>query len=142
MSLVLKQIFFKNPNVENKYVTYKNSLQPRMKFGESYLKGLYENHYEEILQVVKAEIADYLNDETLCNDEEDMFPRRCEMTGEWYIGEVSFGSLNFLSIAIHFLGTVAGTENEIDDYLELEVCMYYDEEKKKFVFDGINSACI
>ncbi len=105
MGLELRQIFLPNPNINNTHVTYESKLQPCMRFESSILKELYMQNEEENIKDVIYEINDYLSREDLCNDEEDMFPRRCEMTGEWYIGDISFVNNReyyWLSVMIHF----------------------------------------
>lgn len=136
MELEICQIHLPNPNVENEYVYYENQLQPKVDFGNDELEALFKNHESEIMEIVEKEIRDYVNDDDLCNDDEDMFPRRCDLTGEWYLRGINFEYLNFLSIQTAFLGTDLGYK---DDYLGLEVIFYYDEELENFVFDGVNS---
>lgn len=143
MSLEPKQIFLPNPNTNNEHVTYENKLQPSMVFGDLSLKALFEKHNDEILKDIVREITDYVNDEDLCNDSIDMFPRSCEMTGEWYIGEVYFEDFDYLSVMTRFLGLQPNSKRmPVDDYLGLEVLFSYDEDQEKFIFDGINSSCI
>ena len=60
------------------------------------------------------------------------------MTGEWYLGTIYMNE-DYLSVGTRFVGTDTGKK---DDYLELEVCFYYDEEKGNWLFDGINSAAL
>jgi len=143
MSFELRQISLPNPNTDNVHVTYENKLQPRIVFGELSLKILFERNREEILGSVVNEITDYVNDENVCNDDVDMFPLRCEMTGEWYIGDINFEHSNYLSVMTCFLGFHPNSKRmPIDDYLGLEVYFYYDKEQNKFMLDGINSSCI
>lgn len=139
MNLDIKQIFLKNPNTDNEYVYYENQLQPRIIFCNDEIERLYRSHQKEIMAVVEKELYDYINCDDLCNDDEDMFPRRCELTGEWYISEINFEDKDFLSIRTAFLSMNHG---EKEDYLGLEVCFGYNEESDKFEFDGINSECI
>lgn len=143
MSLDLKQIFLPNPNTNNMYVTYENKLQPRMVFGDLSLKALFEKHSDEILKNIICEITNYVNDENVCNDNIDMFPRNSEMTGEWYIGDIYFEDFDYLSVMTCFLGFHPNSKRmPIDDYLGLEVHFFYDEDQDKFIFDGIDSSCI
>lgn len=139
MQLRIKQIFLPTPNINNEYVYYENQLQPRITFGNDKMKLLYNLHEKEIMAVVEQEIREYVNCDDLCNDDEDMFPRRCELTGEWYISEIDFKETDFFSIRTAFLSISDGQK---EDYLGLEVCFYYDEQSDKFKFDGINSECI
>lgn len=143
MSLELKQIFLPNPNTNNVHVTYENKLQPRIVFGDLSLKALFEKHNAEILKNIVREITDYVNDENVCNDDIDMFPRNCEMTSEWYIGDIYFKNFDYLSIMTRFLGFQPNSKRmPVDDYLGLEVHFSYDEDQDKFIFNGIDSSCI
>jgi GTPase SAR1 family protein len=143
MSLEIKQIFLPNPNTDNEHVTYENKLQPCIFFEDLSLKALFEKHNDEIFKNIVREITDYVNDENTCNDDIVMFPRRCELTGEWYVGEIYFEDFNYLSVMTRFLGFHPNSKRmPIDDYLGLEVHFYYDEEQDKFIFDGIDSSCI
>ena len=109
---------------------------------EAFLDQLFETHQEEIMQIVRKKLSDYLNDEDLCNDEENMFPRRCFLTGEWYVSELSSFDNEpdvFFSVQTAFLGTDLGCP---DDYLGLEVNLYYDESAGTFLTDSINSEAL
>lgn len=140
MILTLKQIYLPSPNPDNRHVTYENQLQPRMTFADVSLKALFARYEPEILNDVVREITDYVNADDVCNNDVDMFPRRCELTGEWYIGSIYFED-NFLSVTTHFLGHHPNPPF-IDDYLELDVVFLYDKDLEQFIFNGINSACI
>ncbi|MBE6876225.1 MAG: hypothetical protein E7496_05790 [Ruminococcus sp.] len=138
----LKQLFSTLPNPENQYVTYQNFLTPRRDFHTADAEQLFETHQEEIMQVVRKELSAYLSDEDLCNNKTDMFPRRCFLTGEWYVGELaSFDNEQevFFSVQTAFLGTDLGYP---DDYLGLEVLLYYNEETHRFELDSINSEAL
>ena len=70
-----------------------------------------------------------------------MFPRRCEMTGEWYVGDIGLHEENgriWGSIFTRFLGyhPAPSARMPIDDYLGLEVWVAYDSESERFAFDG------
>lgn len=143
MSLVLKQIFLTNENLNNIHVNYENKLKPRMVFHNLSMEELFQKHYDGIIKKIDYEITEYLNDEFLCNDDIDMFPRRCEMTGEWYIADVYFNELSYLSIMVHFLGFHPNSKRmPIDDYLGLDLLFFYNKIEDEFIFDGINSSCI
>ncbi len=76
------------------------------------------------------------------NDEEEMFPRRSVLTGEWYVSEIaSFDNEPemFFSVQTAFLGMDLGYP---DDYLGLEVMLYYDETAGNFLLDGVNSEAL
>lgn len=148
MNLELKQIFMPNPNLNNDYTNYENKLQPRMDFANLSLKALFEKHEDKIMDIVIKEITEYLGDENLCNDDIDTFPRRCEMTGEWYVGDIWLyeekGKIRG-SISTRFLGyyPTPSARMPIDDYLELEVWIEYGSEHERFSFDGgLNSSSI
>lgn len=68
-----------------------------------------------------------------------MLPRRSVLTGEWYLRSTYFEDLDFFGICTAFLGTDLDYK---EDYLGLEVFLYYNKELECFVFDGINSESI
>lgn len=136
MSLKIKRIFLSNPNKKNEYSSYENQLQPRILFGYEELETLFRVHEQEIMKIVEQEISDYINCDELCNDENDMFPKRCILTGEWYLRAIYFENKEWLSISTAFIGKDLGYK---DDYLGLEVVFSYDENSERFVIDGINS---
>lgn len=138
----LKQLFFDVSNENNDYVSYQNQLKPRLIFDSAELKNLFYEHYDFIMVIVETGITEYINCEDLCNDDEDMFPRKSFLTGEWYISEINFIDLEdmyYLSVQTAFIGTDLGHK---DDYLGLDVHLYYDEETAEFIFDGIDSSAL
>lgn len=139
MEMKLKQLFFDVPNENNDYVSYQNQLKPRRIFDSAELKNLFYEHYDFIMSIVETEITAYINCEDLCNDDEDMFPRKCFLTGEWYVSEIDCEDMDWLSVQTAFIGTDLGHK---DDYLGLDVHLYYDEETAEFVFDGIDSQAL
>ncbi|MBO5104286.1 MAG: hypothetical protein J6B74_04400 [Ruminococcus sp.] len=139
MEIALKQIFFDVPNENNDYVSYQNKLETRRIFSNTELEKLFNKHFDAIMKIVENEITAYIDDENLFNDEEDMFPRKCFLTGEWYVREIYFEDINYLSVDTAFIGTDLGYK---DDYLGLDVHLYYEEETAEFVFDGIDSYVI
>ena len=141
MSWKLKQIFLPNPYLADEYPNYENQLQPRMRFADPELWLLFEQHEAAIMGIVVREITAYLADESVCNDEEDMFPRRSEMTGEWYVGEIELFKKEeriWGSVFTRFLGYYPEpcARLPVDDYLGLEVWITYDPEQQAFLFDG------
>lgn len=60
----------------------------------------------------------YINDDLLCNGSDDMFPKRCVLTGEWYVRSVGYFENDILSVFAALLGNSMGYK---DDYLGLEV---------------------
>ena len=135
----LTRIYLPKPNPENEYVSYENQLQPRMKFENAELEKLFYIHEAEIMALVEREITDYVNCDDLCNDDENMFPKRCRLTGEWYLAGVSFSDEDYLSVQTAFLEIWNG---EKTDYLGLEVILFYDDDAQEFFADGVNSASI
>lgn len=139
MSLEIKRIFLTKPNPNNEYSDYENQLQTRIVFGNPELEMLFKAQEDNIMEIVEKEIKDYVNCDDLCNDEEDMFPRRCFLTGEWYVREIIFEDVDYLNICTAFLGTDWGYKT---DYLGLDVCFYYEKETGTFRFDGVNSEAL
>lgn len=136
MRIKLNKLFFNIPNANNDYVSYENQLQPRCIFNNNELKNLFYEHYDYIMTTVETAITEYINCEDLCNDSEDMFPRKSFLTGEWYISEINFDEMDYLSVQTAFIGTDTGNK---DDYLGLEVHLYYNDKTSEFTFDGIDS---
>ena len=139
MKLELTQLFNPIPNENNDYVTYINQLTPRCIFNDSKLEQLFEKHKVSIMKIVETEIFEYVNDDFLCNDMENMFPRKCYLTGEWYVSEFYFGKIGYLSVNTAFVGTDLSYK---DDYLGLEVILHYDEDADEFCYDTINSQAL
>ncbi len=135
----LTRIYLPKPNPENAYVFYENQLQPRMDFENAELEKLFYAHEAEIMAIVEREITDYVNCDELCNDDENMFPKRYRLTGEWYLAGVSFSDEDYLSVQTAFLEIWNG---EKMDYLGLEVVLFYDDDTQEFFVDGVNSASI
>lgn len=139
MRMKLNKLFFNIPNENNDYVSYENQMKPKRTFSSPELKNLFYEHYDYIMLIVETAITEYINCEDLCNDDEDMFPRKSFLTGEWYISEIYFDGMDYLSIQTALTGTDSGYK---DDYLGLEVHLYYDEKTAEFIFDGIDSSAI
>lgn len=148
MDLNLKQLIMPNPNPENEYTNYEKQLLPRVDVDNSELNVLFEKHEDRIMAIVRKEIADYLADESLCNDEDGMFPRRSELTGEWYVGDIFLTEEEgriWGSVLTRFLGfnKAPCARMPVDDYLGLEVWIKYDRERQEFVFDdSVDSSSI
>lgn len=143
MLLKIKRIYFDKPNIDNEYVTYENQLQTRYIFGNDTLEQLFKTHEEDIIQMTEKYaiyyLNEYFNDENYSNNDLESFPVLKYLTGEWYLREVSFEDIDYLSIEMAFLGTDLGYK---DDYLGIEVLFCYDENLKQFIFDGLNSEVI
>lgn len=134
----LKLIHLSKTNPDNRYSNYENQLEPQYFFPDSESRALFENKKVALLQISEDAILDYINNDDLCNDDEEMFPKRSVLTGEWYIRSVSFED-DILSVETALLGTDLGYP---DDYLGLELIFIYDDELKEFAFDGINSSAL
>lgn len=132
MSLELKRIYFETPNTDNDYVDYENKLRPRRVFEKPELEKLFSKHETELMSIAEKEMTEYLNE---CNDEEDSFPQKKYITGEWYVSEICFEEEDYLSIETAFIGTDTGDK---DDYFSIEVGFSFDEDSCEFEFDGLN----
>ena len=77
----LKMIILSKPNPDNKYSNYENQLEPQYFFPDSDSRALFESNKDSILQIVEDEIRDYIDNDDLCNDSEEMFPKRSYLTG-------------------------------------------------------------
>lgn len=139
MRIKLKRLFFDTPNENNDYASYENQLKPKRIFNSAELKNLFYEHYDFIMAIVEAVITEYINCEDLCNDDEDMFPRKSFLTGEWYVSYIHFIDMDYLSVQTAFIGTDLGYK---DDYFGLEVHLHYDEETAEFVFDSVDSSAL
>lgn len=86
-----------------------------------------QRHREKMLRVVHREIERYLNDPRLVFDgDEDGFPHRRRLTGEYYIGRESYTAhrnpdLFQISIKCRCLEHPKPGVDRDDDYLGLEV---------------------
>lgn len=135
----LTRIYLPKPNPENEYVSYEKQLQPRMDFENAELEKLFYAHEAEIMALVEREITDYVNCDDCCNDDENMFPKRKCLTGEWYLEGVSFSENGRLGVDTAFLSEVTGAK---DDYLGLEVILFYDDDTQEFLVHGVDSSSI
>lgn len=145
--LVIKQIFMPKPNLNNEYTNYQKQLQPREDFESESLKEFFLKRENELMGLIAYEATLYLNDDESCNDDVDMFPRRCDLTGEWYVGDVSIwedGENIRSSIYIRFLGFHPDPSMRylVDDYLGMEAGFDYNKTRDTFIFDGFNTAVI
>lgn len=133
----IKRIFLTKPNTNNEYCSFENQLQTRVIFGSNKFKMLFEANKKNIMETVEREIKYYVNCDNLCN--ENYFPRPSMLTGEWYLSEINFEDIDFLSIRTAFIGIDLGYR---DDYLGLEVTFCYNENLKSFLLTGVNSESI
>ena len=106
----IKRIFLTKPNRNNEYCSFENQLQTRIVFKNNKFKTLFEANKKNII-----------------------------LTGEWYLSEINFEYIDFLSIRTAFIGIDLGYR---DDYLGLEVTFCYDENLKTFLLTDVNSESI
>lgn len=141
--MILNQIFMPNDNINNEYVNYNNKLKPRKIFESDSLKIFFEKYKSTIMDIFYKEINLYLNDDLLCNNEENMFPKKSILDGKYYISSFSISKYSkkyiYISIEANFLGDF---NNKLDDYLGLEVVILFNKEKTNFILDGVNSFVI
>ena len=128
------------PNPGNKYPDYENQLETKFDFDSSRSKEIYEKNKDIIADIVLSEITKYINDDDLCNDWLDMFPKRSFLTGEWYIARVFF-EYDMLSAETALLAIEPPLEFKTD-YLGLEVHLNYDSGTGQFTVYGIDSSSI
>lgn len=145
--LVIKQIFMSKPNLKNEYTDYQKQLQPREDFESVSLKEFFLKREKELMGLIADEATLYLNDDESCNDDVDMFPRRCDLTGEWYVGNVSMwedGENIRCNVCIRFLGfhPVPSIRYPVDDYLGMDAGFDYNKTRDALIFDGFNTAVI
>lgn len=134
-----QRIYLDRLNPKNKYPTYQNRLAPKRDFDSDNLKELFDKRGVEILNIAYQEALKYINDDQLCNDDENMFPRKSRLTGEYYLRSVSFSDYGFCSVVLNFLEKRDSTK---DDYLGLEIVFWYDKAQDKFFVREVNSESI
>jgi len=134
----LTRIYLKNENINNEYVSFDNQLDTKYDFDDENKKLIFNQHQAQLMQEMEERMQEYLSDPDLCNDDNDMFPRACNMTGEWYLRSVNFED-DCIFMCAGFIGTDTGKK---DDYLGMEVIFCYDEENECFDFDGINTEAL
>lgn len=109
-----------------------------------------QRHRVRMLKVVHKEIEQYLNTENLVYDDEDDdgFPNRLRMTGDYYIGDESYTQhVNPLwiqiSVGCRCLGRSVVKNRRPDDYLGLEVWLRCEPPRWTFsVFRNTDSSVI
>ena len=134
----LRMIRLSNPNPENDFSNYDNQLEPRYYFDSPDLREIFDRNSDSVLTAVEEALRNYIENDDHWSEEEDMFPNRSVLTGEWYISAVTFED-EMLSVETALLGTDLGYT---DDYLGLEVILLYDRAADAFSFDGINSSAL
>lgn len=134
-----QRIYLDRLNPKNKYPTFQNHLRPKMDFGSNELEQLYDKRDVELLRTAYNEVLKYLNNDQLCNNEKNMFPKKNRLTGEYYLESVSFMDYSFCSVRLNFLER---KDDKKDDYLRLEIIFSYDKEEDKFSVREINSESI
>ena len=134
----LTQIIFNKENIHNIYIDYESALMPRINFENDELQKIYNENQDKILQRVEEFITEYINDEELCCDDDEFFPKPKHLTGEWYVASINM-TKQYLSICTHLLGNDTG---KTDDYLGLEVSFFLNTEKNIWEFSGIDSEAL
>lgn len=105
---------------------------------------------DRMLKVVHKEIESYLNTEGLYYDdpEDEGFPNRVRMTGDYYISDESYAVDDdtggfLISIRCHCLGRRVAKNRRPDDYLGLEVWLRCEPPRWTFtVFRNTDSSVI
>lgn len=134
----LKRIFLPEPNPDNLYSNYDNQLGPKLSFDSPDAKEIFDRNQDAIFAIVEAEILAYVTDDDLCNDDEDMFPKRSVMSGEWYVQSVtSENEMVWIETAL-----LEDTPEYRGDYLGLCVSLRYDRQSGEFTVCGVDSASI
>lgn len=124
-----------------------NAKFPDPRFYDGISLGEYEQltaRRTELLTLTGEAVNDYVNDHELCfGEEEGLFPVRARLSGEAYIGSVSYASgvdpLGF-RIMIEVRLTEVGAEPQ--DYLGLELNWFARTAEAEFELWGIDSAAL
>ncbi len=89
-------LVFEKENTQNSYINFAMKMKPSLNFSElsqEEKEGLLRRR-DEMLQKIEKEIYDHYLDETnedsWISDDEDDFPCRAEMTGNYYVGRESY----------------------------------------------------
>lgn len=98
---------------------------------------------DDIMRVSHMHAEEYLNDESACNNDEDMFPQPKCLTGRYYINDIFIqkvdGKIEYW-IMNHFTEIYNGVE---EDYLGLEMLIYVDSNSFKIMeYTDINTSSI
>lgn len=126
----------------------RTSIEPNIKFFNGISFTEYEKlntRWNEILSFVDKEIFKYVNDDSLCFENNiDLFPMRSRLTGNYYIDSVSYhkhlNPIGFQVMISARLTEILG--NKEDDYLGLEVTIFTESETHPFKIWGIDSSSI
>lgn len=144
----LKRLEMPNANTNNEYTRYEKRMQPRLEIETDELKAFYQQHEAEILAMIEKEAWNYLVNFGAWDIEPgESFPCAAEMTGEWYVGDISLaeenGQINGV-IYMRFLGHYPEgcARPESDDYLGMEAYFDYDQIEHTFIFDSFNTDAI
>jgi hypothetical protein len=122
-------------------------VQPNIEFYEGISLIEYkklEALWNEIIQIVRKEIYEYVNDDNLCFDDINSFPTRSKLTGNYYIDNVSYikhvNPVGFqIMVFARLTEYITGGE---DDYLGLEVTLFTKDVNESFEVWGIDSSSI
>lgn len=144
MSKQLNLITFKNENVDNKYIQFEQQMAPRIQYENvsEADKAAFKERHDEIIEIVKQAVAEYLHDERLCYYDED-FPNWNDLTGNYYIGDESYWVEEDQSIKVSiFTRFTQIFKGEEMDYLGLEVWLEASGLSAPFEISGIDSSVI
>ena len=123
-------------------------MRPRYKY-----EDLTKNNYLQIIQaktrldeMIYTSLLEYLNDEELCNNEENMFPRYSRLTGNYYVSDEYYSLKNdgvYGSIFTRFTEVIhlPNAKSIEQDYLGLEVWFFIHKCGKIEIY-GIDSSSI
>jgi len=126
----------------------KKEVKPKIKFYDGVCESEYHKlseRWNEIICVVHDEIVKYVSDDKLCfSDQENLFPLRSRLTGNYYIDCVSYSKhVNPVGFQISVDLRLTEVMNDIeDDYLGLEVVLFIKSENDDFEIRGVNSSSI
>lgn len=91
-------LIFETENTENDYINFSMKMKPNLSFrdlSQEEKEGLLKRR-DEMLQKIQKKIYDNYLDETnecsFASDDEDEFPCRTEMTGNYYVGRESYSA--------------------------------------------------
>lgn len=120
------------PKIEGSY-------HDKERFDDAECKNKWEENKEKIIEMINENINDLFNDPMVCGYDEDYYPRRDVVTGEWYIGDVDVfyddnKEFTFLIEAC----CLGQTDTDKEDYYGIYNWFSFDSEGK-LIFDSYDS---
>lgn len=155
----LRYIEMPIPNPDNEYANYANQLRPALHIDSEELRALYEEKRIKLFQLLELQMEMLFGNPRIWK--RWTFPSMQDMTGEWYIGELTLyeerkpfsgpagdpeadgeRKIVYGSVLTRFLGRNPSRDrqNPILDYLGIEFFFRYDAEPDNFTFD-LRRAC-